>query len=213
MTSDEAYAFRADGKVFQYRLVGGGWVADADTPDVLVQTGGGWILTTRTDDIETYDSEGHLISIKTRSGRTTTLAYSDGSATPPNGGTLEGTTLAVPPGLLMRVVDFRGRALQFSYGASGSISKVTDPAGNIYAYLYDGNGNLQTTTYPDAKVRTYHYNESANTSGANLLAHLTGITDENNIRFATYKYNINGLAIYSGHAGNADVFSFDNSWA
>jgi YD repeat-containing protein len=68
-------------------------------------------------------------------------------------------------------------------------------------------GNLTSVTYPDQKKRIYWYNESAHTSGGNLPFALTGITDENGARFATFKYGATGLAISTEHAGGVDKYS------
>jgi YD repeat-containing protein len=60
---------------------------------------------------------------------------------------------------------------------------------------------LTSVTYPDGKIRTYHYNEQAYTSNTNLPNALTGITDENGVRFATYTYDTQGRAVVTEHAG------------
>jgi RHS repeat-associated protein len=62
---------------------------------------------------------------------------------------------------------------------------------------------LTSATYPDDKSRIYHYEHTS------LKHHLTGITDENGNRFATYAYDsYSGRAISTQHAGGADKFSF-----
>jgi YD repeat-containing protein len=76
----------------------------------------------------------------------------------------------------------------------------------VYSYSYDANNNLVSVTYPDATPadttdnpkRTYHY-ENASFPNA-----LTGITDENGNRFATWSYDAQGRAISSEHAGGAE---------
>jgi YD repeat-containing protein len=78
---------------------------------------------------------------------------------------------------------------------------MTVPGGGIFQYGHTSNGNLTTVTYPDTQVRTYVYGELANTSNFGLPHALTGIVDENNSRFATFKYHSSGMAIYSEHAG------------
>ena len=67
------------------------------------------------------------------------------------------------------------------------------------AYGYDDIGRLTTVTYPDNTVRTYHYENPA------FLHGLTGITDENGVRFATWSYDAIGRAITSQHAGGAEA--------
>jgi YD repeat-containing protein len=87
---------------------------------------------------------------------------------------------------------------------------MTDPAGAGFSYVYDDSANLSSVTYPDASIRTYHYEESS-TAFANAL---TGITDENGVRFATWSYlepDAGGRnpsrPISSVHAGGAEQYS------
>ena len=56
---------------------------------------------------------------------------------------------------------------------------------------------MTSVTYPDTKVRTYHYEK------AGFPFHLTGITDENGDRYATYGYDSSGRGNLSEHAGGA----------
>ena len=94
--------------------------------------------------------------------------------------------------------------MQYSgYDGSSRIATMTDPASGVYQYAYDADGNLSSVAYPDSKVRTYHYNEAAFTSNTNLPYALTGITDENGVRFATYTYDTQGRAFITEHAGGA----------
>jgi YD repeat-containing protein len=53
-------------------------------------------------------------------------------------------------------------------------------------------------TYPDQAVRTYHYEDP------NFVHALTGITDENGARYATWGYEGTGRATLSQHAGGVD---------
>ncbi|WP_282957369.1 DUF6531 domain-containing protein [Methylovulum psychrotolerans] len=174
----------ANGKQIIYKLGSGGWFADADNDgnidtditDKLAQVSGGWQLTTTDDTVESYDINGKLTVIKDRSGYTQTLSY--------NG-----------LGQLLSVTDTYNRSLAFAYDSSGNISTLTDPSGSQYIYGYDSISNLASVTYPDGKKRTYNYNESAYTAGTNLPHALTGITDENNTRFATFNYDATGRGI------------------
>lgn len=182
-----ASAYRADGKVLAFNLYNGGYTSQKDVDDRLEKTTAGWKLTTSNDDVELYDDEGKLLSITTRGGLVQTLAY-------------EG-------GLLAGVTDSFGRALRFRYDAASRLIEMTDPAGGIFAYAYDATGNVTSVTYPDAKVRTYVYNEPVNTSNTNQPSALTGIIDENNVRFSTWRYDATGRAIYSGQANGANATS------
>jgi RHS repeat-associated protein len=89
------------------------------------------------------------------------------------------------------------------------MTQMTDPVGGTYVYAYDGNSNLPTSvTYPDGSSKTYWYNESANTNNTNLPTALTGITDENGVRFATFQYNSGGYAVNTQHAGGVESYTF-----
>ena len=190
---------RPHGKVYFYTLSGGVWSTDADIVGKLTWTtdaGGaptGWQYANADDEVENYDATGRLVSIVNKSGLAHTLAY-DASKR------------------VSTVADSFGHPLGFAYDGSKRISTLTDPAGDVYTYAYDAAGNLASVTYPDNTPgnsadnpkRIYLYNESANTSGANLPNALTGLTDENGSRFATWKYDTAGRAISSEHAGTAE---------
>src|SRR5262249_42930698 len=91
-----------------------------------------------------------------------------------------------------------GRTLTFTYNAAGNVDTVTDPASGVIRYGYDTVGNLTSVTTPDQKTRSYAYEQGLK------QAWLTGITDENGIRFATYKYDTQGRVIEESHPGGAD---------
>ncbi|MBX3671703.1 MAG: VCBS repeat-containing protein [Burkholderiales bacterium] len=207
LLATEVYATRADGVRRTFVAgAGGTWVGQADTPDLLVQTAGGWVLTTRNNEFETYDAAGRILSAVDPAGRITTFSYSDGTAAT---ATIEGAGTALPEGLLIRVTDYRGRSMTFGYNDRGLVVRMTDPQAQDYAYQYSTSGdNLLSVTYPDGRTRAYHYNEPANTGGTSQPNALTGITDENAARFATYKYDSQGRVTRSEHAGGADGFTF-----
>ncbi len=177
LSSGGVEAMRPDGKAFTFTLVGGAYKA-AETNDTLQALVGGWKYVTTDEETELYDATGKLLSITDRTGRSQLLAY-DGS------------------GRLASVTDTFGRALAFSYDAQNRISGMTDPAGGLYQYSYDAAGNLIGVTYPDGSSKTYHYEDSR-------FPHaLTGISDENGSRYATYAYDDQGRAVMSQHAGGA----------
>jgi len=90
---------------------------------------------------------------------------------------------------------------------------MVDPGGNITRYSYD-NYNLNKVTYPDNTPeilsdnpqKTYVYGELSNTSNISQPNALTGIIDENNVRYSTYKYNSDGKAVSTEHAGGVDKY-------
>jgi YD repeat-containing protein len=218
--------YQADGKQLVFTLQTGAWVGDADVPDILTefkdsnQIPTGWTLRrAANDDLESYDASGNLVAIQTRNGLTQSLTYTDGTngATSGNGGFVldaagNPTTAVLQLGLLLRVADNFGRTLTFGYDQFSHIVKITDPAGGVFLYGYSAQTsltNLTSVTYPDGHQRTYQYNESAQTGGANLPYALTGITDENGARFATFSYDSSGRAIQTVHdagGSNADRY-------
>ncbi|CBL45588.1 Rhs family protein [gamma proteobacterium HdN1] len=106
-----------------------------------------------------------------------------------------------------RVRNHVGDELHFTYYADGSnhIQSITAPGNQTFRYEYDAQGNLAKVFYPDETpnndtdnpFKQYHYEDSR------FPNHLTGITDENGERFATYAYNEAGRAILSTHAAGA----------
>jgi len=185
--------------------VGSDWVGEADGKTKLEQLVSGWRFTAEDDSTEEFDDFGKLLNIKNRSGLTLTMVYSDGSAFGPNGGTYEGTSTALAAGLLLRVTNAVGRVLSFGYNTSNWIVRVTDPANQNISYSYNGTGNIATVIYPAASgapTRTYHYED---TSFPNAL---TGITDENSDRFATWSYDSTGRVATSEHAGGTEKVGF-----
>ncbi|MFC5472509.1 DUF6531 domain-containing protein [Paraherbaspirillum soli] len=191
-----AYAFTANGNTYTSQ--------DADITDKLIGlTDGsgkanGWQYTIAADNsVETYNAAGQLISIRDRVGLVQTLTYSDAT-----------TPAAVAPnaGLLIRITDAFSRALNLTYDSSKRIATLTDPAGGKYQYSYDASNNLASVTYPDGKVKGYLYNEQTYTGGTSLPHALTGITDENGGRYASYYYNAQGKAYSEQHAGGVDQY-------
>lgn len=181
------YALRSDGKVLQFALSGNNYISDADRSERLtriVDTNGrttGWLLSTASGGNETYDASGrHLVDIDSL-GRTLSLDY-DGQ------------------NRLATVTDTFGRKLTFAYDVANRINNLTQPDGGIVTFSYDTADNLHTVTWPGNLTRTYHYEDSR------FPNNLTGITDENGVRFATWSYDAQGRAIVSKHAGEVDTY-------
>ncbi|MEB0011499.1 hypothetical protein QN379_04605 [Glaciimonas sp. Gout2] len=159
------------------------------------------------DTTELYDMTGRLQTITARNGKVQTLTYSDAN-TP--------IDIASKPGLLIRVTDAFNRHLDFMYDHLSRMVAMVDPAGEKYVYGYDeesavvvngqATNNLTSVTYPDGKKRIYWYNEQDKTTGADLPFALTGITDENGVRYATMHYAANELAIGTELAGGVDQY-------
>jgi YD repeat-containing protein len=191
-----AYSFAANGGTFTSQ--------DTDVTDKLsgIADGGGNLtgyryIVAADNSLETYDVAGKLISIQDPTGPIQTLTYSDAT-----------TPISVAPkvGLLIRVTDSFGRQLNFTYDTSSRIATMTDPATGLYQYGYDTSNNLSSITYPDGKVKTYLYNEPAYTGGNNLPNALTGMVDENGVRYASYYYDAQGRAYKEDQAGGVNQY-------
>jgi YD repeat-containing protein len=161
------------------------------------------------DSFETYGLNGLIQTITARNGQVTHFAYER----------FQGPdTYETPELVLSSVTDHFGRKLTFAYNEEGRMKSMTTPANEVYTYEYDETsgggsklGNLTSVTYPDDKKRIYWYNEPAHTAGANLPYALTGITDENGARFATFKYYSGGTALSTEHAGGVNKYSINGS--
>ncbi len=169
----------------------GNWQGDADTKLILTQDPNGYRLALRTGAIERYGATGLLSSVTTAQGRTTSYSYDTA-------------------GKLTAVTGPFGHTLSFGYDAS-HLTSLTDPAGKIITYGYDANNNLALVTYPDGTSKRYHY------ENASFPHHLTGISDENEVRFATYAYDTTGkvssterATTSNGGAQQRLTFSFDS---
>lgn len=119
---------------------------------------------------------------------------------------------------LRTISDAYGRQLEVTWNAQG-VESIRGPEGSV-RYAYDG---LQSPWNKKAALpwsvrlvavefidkagamhasRQYHYEDARN----RYL--LTGITDENGKRFATYSYDDSGRTTLSEHADGADRYSF-----
>lgn len=187
-----ASAMRADGKVIKFVLVSRmTWLPmDADNHSVLTQSRDGWVYKENDNETENYDADGRLASID-RKGNLITLDYDPDS------------------GRLTRVTSPTGEYLAFGYYDKGLIHGVG--IGHLTPYDYSNYGwwysyphaySEATTsdilTYvrrPDETDRSYHYEDDSHPSN------LTGITNENGVRYSTYAYDDKGRAISTYHAG------------
>jgi RHS repeat-associated protein len=172
---------RPDGHQEPLSLVSGQYVSQSGSGIHVQASGSNWIAFQGDGTQEVYSNNGVLIKLITPAGQISTLNYN-------------------PDGTLGSVVDPFGHSLQFSY-TGGLLTQVTDPAGRTIGYGYDANVNLSSVTYQDGTTRIYAY------ENASLPNHLTGITDENSTRYATYGYDPIGRATSSQHAGGADAVS------
>lgn len=188
-------AFRPNGTLVQFALIGDEWVSNEDIDDRLIwvrDASGitiGWeYIVAKNGAVETYDKDGKLQSIAYRSGNVSSLYYSNATTQ---------TGVALASGLLIRVENSTGRFIDFSYDDQGRIVTMINQAGQVWGYRYDSLNNLQYVDNPDSTTEQYHYEDTTYPNA------LTGITDERGIRYATWGYDAQGRANLSTHAGNA----------
>lgn len=118
---------------------------------------------------------------------------------------------------LIQITDNNGRTVKISWHG-GEVAAVDGPDGGVH-YDYGqapvagqaeivGMARLEAVHFHDRDgallaSRRYHYEDER------LRYLLTGITDENGSRFATYAYNESATVAMSEHAGGADRYTFD----
>jgi RHS repeat-associated protein len=224
---------RPEGREFQYSAPASGmlWSADPDVNDRLLRVLNAegtatlrWDLTSADGDrVEEHDGpwanlRGHvgtLLRIRDRALKQQTMSYST-SSTP--------ASIAPRPNLLIAVSDHFGRQLSLTYDAQNRVVTMTDPGGGVYAFQYDGPSgpaganNLTKITFPDGKFRVYFYNEPAHINGGAacsspspaLANALTGLQDENGVRFATWTYGCDGRSSGSEYAGGVNRYTFSS---
>ncbi|OUS06483.1 hypothetical protein A9Q81_02840 [Gammaproteobacteria bacterium 42_54_T18] len=119
-------------------------------------------------------------------------------------------------GRVLKITELLGDFLEYGY-VNNTISSITDAYGNDlqfsvvnglitqavyntdYSYIYHyENGILTSVEYPSSTPETpiqkiYQY------ENIGFSSMLTGIVDESGAQYATWKYDVNGLANYSAH--------------
>lgn len=193
-----------DGVYFAFaRQASGVYTSTLDPRETLrslSNAGDDWLLTRRDGSIERFKKVGGrflLVSSYTKEGVGQFYTYG-------------------PDNKLTTISDAIGRSLTVSW-AGDVVIAITGGTGSVqYGYelakASDGSDTpqserLATVEFHDAgnahqAARRYHYEDP------NYRELLTGITDENGVRFATYAYNESGQAVLSEHAGGADRYSF-----
>ncbi|WP_431287589.1 RHS repeat domain-containing protein [Roseateles chitinivorans] len=196
--------FQPDGSIFAVRgahhqvsFTSSGVARDPDVNDRLTTQSGTWrYVDAARQSIDVFNGQGQLVSMATRTGRTTTYQYSDATTT---------AAVAPYPGLLIRTTDENGRQVQFRYvaGASGKalVRQMTGADGLTTTFDYDDKDNLTGVTWPDQNKRRYVYEM------VDLPWAMTGMFDEKDVRTGTYAYDIAGRARSTEGAGGVNRYS------
>lgn len=182
LSDDSLVLVSPAGRGAQWQKVNGAWQGDADSKVILAETATGYRVTLSNTAFDDYNLAGKLVTQTDTNGHPKTLTYDS-------------------EGQLSAVTNRYGLSLTFTY-TDGRLQSVTDELGEVTQYQYDAIGNLERVIYPDNTPgsdtdnpsKTYHY------ENAGFPNHLTGITDENGNRYATYAYDANGKAISTEHS-------------
>lgn len=198
---------RGDGKQFAFQWSGSTWVGDGDVNGILSGQPGspyGWTYVDVQNDIyEQFDPSGKLSYTRTNAGDSQFYSYICPILVCKTAGSFR----------LESVRSQSGRKLLFDYDDDRRLKRMRDPAGGEFHYTYSDVGptaNLKSVTYPDGTVKTYFYAEPDKISAIATVdtSHLlTGINDENDTRFATWKYDDQGRVISSEHGSGAEKVS------
>lgn len=184
-------AERPDGQQISFTSSAGTYTPNSDIDMTLTVSGSTWTLTDHNDTVETYTqsgSEATLQSITQRNKYTQALTYSSGQ--------------------ISYVSDSYGRQLGFSYSSAGNLTGVTTPDSLSLTYGY-----LLYTSTSQYQLQSVTYNTSPSTTltylyeDADYPYALTGITDENGNRYATWGYDDNGRGILSQLSGAVNYTS------
>ncbi|MCG7946963.1 MAG: DUF6531 domain-containing protein [Candidatus Thiodiazotropha taylori] len=170
------------GRTRTFIKLDGQWQNVDQGTETFKENGAEFILRNQSGETSTYDASGALSSIKFEHGARLIFTYGNG-------------------GELVSVSDQFGGRLNYHYNGNNLVSRITTPDGDLN-YYYDSEDRLVSVIYPDNSAKIYHYEDS------DFPYHLTGITDENNNRYATWQYDEEGRAIVSEHSNGAERIEF-----
>lgn len=171
----------ADGTQLPFKKIGTVYEAFDGSGDRIAASGTDWKLY-RSDKVLTFASNGQLKRQDFEDGTSLVYAYDNRSR-------------------LITITHSTGRALVIGYGASPdttTIQTITSGGTTLVTYGYTTTGQVKTAAYPGGSFRTYHYESS------NFPLSLTGITAEDNQRYAWFEYDTKGRIATSKLAGDVD---------
>ncbi|MEV0346046.1 RHS repeat-associated core domain-containing protein [Nonomuraea sp. NPDC050680] len=147
-------------------------------------------------------------------GRSTSVAYTDGSETAIGGGT-------APAGLIASQTDARGNTWTYRYTAAGDLAEQTDPAGLLTKLTYDVAGRVRekskvSQANPDGVKTTFTYDglgRPLTQTEPGVKNEVSGVT---HTKRTTYAYNPDGnplsetiADLTGGDAERATVYTYD----
>ncbi|WP_354622601.1 DUF6531 domain-containing protein [Psychromonas sp. MME2] len=182
--ADRRFALQEDGSYKPTNITSDSLIRVEDEAGELLH----WIYRSASNQTEHYNAQGQLIRRTNSAGLSHHLTY-DAS------------------GNLEVVKDDANNQLLFAYDDKNKLTTLTSSNGEVVTYGYDQYANLETVTKKlvsgKETVRRYHYEDSRHPYA------LTGITDENGARYATWEYDALGRAVVSKHANDTDKTTFE----
>lgn len=153
--------------------------------EMVQQLGSGWLFIAKSGLKYTFSATGYVTQINHISGEWHRYEYN-----------AQNQVVSIQHSLY--------GALALTY-TNELVSHITLPTGDVYQYQYDELHNLISITNPDNKTKHFHYEDSRYPYA------LTGITDENGVRYATWEYDSLGRVVSSSHIDGADHGTIDYS--
>ena len=165
-----------------WSLLGDAWVGDEDNNDIISESATGYVITGEDGSFLDFLEDGRLIKKTNNKGQEIVYLYNSFQQ-------------------LTDIEHYYGHTVSFEYEL-GKLKHAISPLGLRYTFAYDDDDNLASVIYPDQTPndetdnprRIYHY------ENPDFPNHLTGITDENGDRYASWSYDAQGRAISSEHA-------------
>lgn len=171
---------RSDGREIYYSLTNGVATALRPIGESLTNVNDQWVYNSSDGDIYTYNAKGVLVEWLKADGVKYTLTRS---------GTGNDVT----------VTNNRNESLSFTEDYQRQPLTLTAPGVSItYEYTNTRLTAVVTNRQGTSTRQTFSYEDTRNP------ALLTGITDANGVRFATWGYDDQGRAIFSEHANGAE---------
>ena len=188
LEAQQASVVSETGAVQRFDYINGSWSDNSSSLGVLEEDSNGtWRYTMFSGTVKEFDSSGRIERVTARNKLTIIYEY-------------EGTRLSA-------IRDEYGNELTFTYTAAGFVETMTDPDGFEYIYEYESDKHKaviypdETTSSDDNPRKEYQYEDTSLSNG------LTGIIDEEGIRFATWRYDDAGRAYFSKHAEDKEEFT------
>lgn len=182
---------RPSGRYLVFKSVNGEWWQDGDTVSRLTATYDvsstitSWRYVTNDSKIEIYGADGRLTRVQQAQQQLDYIYTGD-----------------VGDAHTLTVTNQQGQQLVFSIATGNKVTAVQTPQG-VFSYKYNSSYMLEQVTQPDGETRQYLYGSNNN---------LTGIIDEQGVRFATWTYDSQDRAISSEHAGGKEKTTIDYTY-